>query len=300
VPPVPRIAIFGPHPLLTVAVEDHDDVHLHVGGQGVWLSRMVRELGAEPVLCGFAGGERGRVVRALLPEARLVETAGESGCWVVDRRDEQRRVIASQLSPHPTRHETDDLFSLTVAAGLEADVLVVCNPFPGEALPLEVYENLVADVRGEGVPVLVDLSTPRLDRALAARPDLVKLNDWELAEFVTDAVDPPERLWAAVERLQASGAGDVIVTRGGEPFSALLEGRRYEVTPPRFDHGAREGCGDTMMGALAASRAAGADWPAALRTGAAAGAANFLRHGLGTGTLEVVQRLEGSVEVREL
>jgi hypothetical protein len=56
---------------------------------------------------------------------------------------------------------------------------------PGEALPLEVYGDLIADVRASGCRTLVDLSTPRLDSALRGEPDLVKLNDWELAEFVS-------------------------------------------------------------------------------------------------------------------
>ena len=55
---MPRVAVFGPNPLLTVSIETrggHDDVHLHPGGQGVWLSRMAGEMGAEPVLCGLLG-----------------------------------------------------------------------------------------------------------------------------------------------------------------------------------------------------------------------------------------------------
>ena len=53
-----RVAVFAPHPLLSITVERRgggDDVHLHPGGQGVWVSRMAAELGADPVLCGFAG-----------------------------------------------------------------------------------------------------------------------------------------------------------------------------------------------------------------------------------------------------
>ena len=97
-------------------------------------------------------------------------------------------------------------------------MLVVCNPFPADALPLELYGNLVADVRANGTPVLVDLSSPRLDSALEGRPDLVKLNDWELAEYVAGPVGRAARLRArrgAPARGAARGA--VIVTRGGEP-----------------------------------------------------------------------------------
>ena len=53
-----------------------------------------------------------------------------------------------------------------------------------------------------------------------------------------------------------------------------------------------------MMGALAAALAAGRDWEDALRLGAAAGAANFLRHGLGTGSREVIEELAAQVQLR--
>jgi fructose-1-phosphate kinase PfkB-like protein len=182
-----------------------------------------------------------------------------------------------------------------------ADVLVViCNPLPGDALPLEVYGELVADVRANGTAVYVDLSSPRLDSALEGGPDLVKLNDWELAGFVSGPVSEPGELRAAVTRLRDSGARNVLVTRGGEPAFAVLDGEEYELRPPRFERGFREGCGDTMIGAIAAIRATGRGWADAVVTGAAAGAANFLRHGLGTGARPVVEELVSQVQLRPL
>jgi fructose-1-phosphate kinase PfkB-like protein len=74
----------------------------------------------------------------------------------------------------------------------------------------------------------------------------------------------------------------------------------WELTPPRFDRGSREGCGDTMMGALAAALAMGRSWPEALVQGAAAGAAAFLRHGLGSVAPDVVEQLAGRVQLRTL
>ena len=301
----PRAAVFGPSPLLSITIErrgaDGDDIHLHAGGQGVWVARMAGELGAWPVMCGFAGGETGATLRSLLErlpgEARLVETAGGSGCYVTDRREGERHVLASAFAPPPSRHEVDDLFSVVCSAALESDVLVVCNPFPDDVLPLEIYGNLVSDVRENGTPVLVDLSSPRLDSALEGGPDLVKLNDWELAQYVSGPVSAPEEMRAAAQRLRDAGAGVVVVTRGGEPAFVLCDDGPFELTPPRFDRGSREGCGDSMMGGLAAAWARGADWREALTIGAAAGAANFLRHGLGTGSRQVVDELVGQVRL---
>jgi 1-phosphofructokinase len=308
VPDAGKVAVFGPNPLLTVTIESRpgaeadDDVHLHGGGQGVWVSRAAGELGAVPILCGFVGGESGRVLEALLQdlpgERRLVHTAAPSGCYVVDRRDGTRRLISRAWTGPPSRHEIDDLFSLTCAAALDSDVLVVCNPLPVDALPLEIYTDLVADVRAAGTRVMVDLSPPRLNHALDAGPDLVKLNDWELAELVVGPVDTPERLRAAAERVRERGAGTVVVTRGGEPGLVLHGDDAWELVPPRLDRGSREGCGDTMMGALAAAMSSGVGMERGLALGAGAGAANFLRHGLGTGSRAVIEELADRVELR--
>jgi 1-phosphofructokinase len=193
----------------------------------------------------------------------------------------------------------DNLISLSCAVALDSDALVVCNSYPSEVLPVESYATVVANARENGIPVLVDLSSPRLDAALEGKPDLVKLNDWELAEFVVGPVDGA-RLRAAAEAVRDRGAGIVVVTRGGEPAFVLHGEDACELTPPRFGHGSREGCGDSMMGALAAAWAEGCDWREAVVRGAAAGAANFLRHGLGSGSRETVDRLRGRVSLRPL
>jgi len=301
-----RIAIFSPDPLLTVTIEardeDGDEVHVHAGGQGVWVARAAGELGAHPLLCAMAGGETGGVLEGLLDrepgERRLVQTRTPSGCLVLDRRDGSRELVSAMPALPPSRHELDDLFSLTCAAALESSALVICNPYPPEAWPLEVYANLAADAGANGTPVLVDLSSPRLDHALEGRPFLVKINDWELAEFVYGPVDGPDRLLAAAQQLRERGAENVIVTRGEEPALVLHGDEPAWLVPPRFDRGAREGCGDTMMGALAAGLALGRSWDEAVITAAAAGAVNFLRHGLGTGSRTVIKQVASRVELR--
>jgi 1-phosphofructokinase len=303
------VVVFGPSPMLSITVEAVpveavDEIHVHAAGQGVWVARMAAALDAEVLLCAYIGGETGTVLRPLLEqepfEMRLVETGDSSGCYLHDRRSGHREPLAMSPGPLLTRHEIDDLFSATCAAALDADVLAVCGAFPAEAMPVEVYGNLVADVRANGRPVIVDLSPPRLDSALEGGPELVKINDWELARYVDGPVDTPDRMRAGAERLIEAGAGAVVITRAEEPALVLRDGRAWELIPPRFERGAREGCGDSMMGALAACMATGADWEETLRIGAAAGAANFLRHGVGRADGAVVADLARRVELRPL
>jgi len=61
-----RTTVFGPHPILGITIERRgagdDDIHVHPGGQGVWVARMAGEMDAYPVLCGFQGGETGTLL----------------------------------------------------------------------------------------------------------------------------------------------------------------------------------------------------------------------------------------------
>jgi 1-phosphofructokinase len=305
----PKVAVFSPNPMISIAIESFsadggDDIHIHAAGQGVWVARMAAELGADPVLCGFIGGEVGTVLRPLLEEMpvalRLVETEAPSGAYIHDRRSGERRPISQSAALPASRHEVDELFSVTVAAALDCDLLAICGPYPENTVPLDIYGGLVADVKANGVRTIVDLSSPRLDSALEGKPDLVKINDWQIAGFVSDAVDTEERMRTAMEGVRAAGAESVIVTRAGDPALALRDGRFVELTPPKFERGSREGCGDSMMGALAAAIAADRDWEDVLRLSAAAGATNFLRAGLGTGSRAVIEDLVPRVQLREL
>jgi len=298
-----RVTVFAPNLALSVTLEregsDRERVHFHPAGQGVWVARMAGEAGALPVLCGLTGGESGALLEGLLGrmdvELRLVQAASATACYVTDRREGERRVLSCALADPPSRHELDELFSLTCVDALAGGWLVVTNPLPAEALPLELYGDLLRDVRGTNCRTLVDLSSPRLDSALGGEPDLVKLNDWELAEFVKGPVSTPAQLRAAAERLLERGARAAVVTRGEQPALVVTGERAWWLTPPLLASGFREGCGDAMLGALAGSWARGESFEEALRFGAAAGAATYLRHGLASSSREVIQGLLDAV-----
>jgi 1-phosphofructokinase len=299
--------VFGPHPILGITIErrgaDEDDIHVHPGGQGVWVSRMAGQMGAHPILCGLCGGETGKLLAPLLDELpgerRLIETTAAAGSWVIDRRSGEREMIAHAWSDPPTRHEIDDLFSVTTASALNSRVLVVCGPVPSDALPDETYGRLVKDVRAHGTKVVVDLSPPRLDSALEGEPDVVKADEWQLAQVTGEDTRDPGAFRRAAQAALDRGAHTVIATRGPDPVLVLSrEGGAWEIVPPVFEEGAAEGSGDSMVGAIAAALARDLDEEDALRLGAAAGATNFLRHGLGTGSRAVVEDLVQRVELR--
>jgi fructose-1-phosphate kinase PfkB-like protein len=98
--------------------------------------------------------------------------------------------------------------------------------------------------------------------------------------------------------IRDAGVGAVLISRAGDPALALLDDDRVvEVHPPALQVVEHRGAGDSMTAGVAVVLARGGDVEEAVRMGAAAGALNITRHGLGTGRAEAVQELYGRVRL---
>lgn len=298
---LPRaVCVFAPVTLLTVTIEsapdDEEEVHIHPGGQGVWVARMIGGLGGRPVLCTPVGGETGGVLEHLLAaegiETRAVPVERQNAALIQDRRGGERQDVWMGRSPTLGRHALDDLYSHVLAEALAAGVCVIAGTHLQEhVIPDEVYTRLAGDLRSAGVRVIVDLSDGPLRAVLDAGVYLVKVSDEELVADGWAASDALDDVVEGVERLVAAGAANVVVSRAAEGSLAADGEGRWLVQPPRLDAVDTRGAGDSMTAALALATAEGLGWKEMLRISAAAGTVNVTRHGSGSGRRETVLRL---------
>ncbi|MBV1850805.1 phosphofructokinase [Catellatospora sp. NEAU-YM18] len=299
--------VFAPSPQLTVTIEktgDDDEIHLHAGGQGVWVARMIRSLGVPVRLVSAFGDETGHVVRTLITaeglELAATDTTGGNGAYVHDRRDGQRNELAQAPGHTLTRHEQDELYGLALAEGLRARVCVLAGVADPRVLPPDTYRRLAIDLRRNGALVIADLSGDYLDAALAGGLDVLKVSHEELLHDGRAADDSTPALLAAMRQLQAEGAAAIVLSRADLPALTLLDHHLLEVRLPRLEPADHRGAGDSMTAGLAAVLAQGGDMRTAVRTGAAAGALNVTRHGLGTGRADAINRFLDTVQLRDL
>lgn len=182
-PPQPAVCIFAPTPLFTVTLErtlssaatdgEHsgdgsEQLHLHVGGQGVWVARMATSFGASVTLCSPFGGETGDLARLLAERegftVRAIDSAGWTGAYVHDRRDGER-VELLEVAPQPlSRHEVDDLYSVVLAAALGCGTCIITGTHMHRVLDDDVFRRLASDLRSNAVSVVADLSAIRCER----------------------------------------------------------------------------------------------------------------------------------------
>jgi 1-phosphofructokinase len=319
--PVPEhpecVVIFAPSPVLTVTVEDRSgeaDIHVHAGGQGVWQSRMVSSLGVPTVLCAALGGETGSVLGHLLPATdvtvRTVPVSSRNGAYVHDRRTGSREVIAESPGSPLDRHELDSLYELTLTQGLTHGRVLLSGPQNDRVVPADLYRRLATDLGANGCKVAADLAGERLEAVLAGKPYLIKVSHEELLADGRAKSDDAEDLVAAMRAIRDEGAGTIVVSRSGAaPALAMLDeqdsesdgtrgGAIVEVEMPKLEPADPAGAGDSMTAGMVAALASGHSLRHALRVGAACGALNVVRHGLGTGGAQAVETLADRVELR--
>lgn len=296
--------VFTPALFLTVSVEGGpggDELHLHPGGQGYWVAQMMRELGVDVAVVAPLGGETGTVLGALVDvdglRLRAVPLDVANGAELVDGRDEERRSIATAASRHLTRHEVDELYGAVIVEALEADVCVLAGSGVDPLLDPTIYQRLAGDLRANDTRVVVDLSGDELLHALEGGVSVLKTSADDLRDDGHVADDDQKSALACARRLVERGADTAIVTRAEHGAVVAHGDDAWTVDAPPLEPVEHRGAGDSLTGGVAAALAAGGSLEDALRVGAAAGALNVTRRGLGSGSREEIARLADHVRI---
>jgi 1-phosphofructokinase len=310
--PRPIVAVLAPAVLFSVTIEpmeDGDDttceIHFHPGGQGFWIARMLHQLGVPAVVCGPAGGEAGRALRAAMADWGVsfepVTIEEDTTARIHDRRSGRRLEVAQTRPPVLDRHELDDLYGKMLELSLATRTCVATGRLPGNGIGDEIFTRLGADVTAAGVRVVADLHGPDLDAWLAGGPiDLLKVSDEDLTLDGALRSESERDVICAMHTLVQKGARSVVVSRGSRPTLASIGGDLYRVTPPTLSVVDETGAGDSMTGALTAAFVANHAADDMLRLGCAAGSANVTRKGLATGSAGLIRQLTGEVTVEEV
>ncbi|WP_422773858.1 1-phosphofructokinase family hexose kinase [Plantactinospora sp. WMMC1484] len=302
-----HVMVFAPDPQLTITIDqpaNETEIHLHPGGQGVWQARMIRCLDVPVVLCAGLGGEIGQVLEPLLAgegvELRAIHRESSSGGYVHDRRDGKRHEVAAATGHPLSRHELDELYNLALSEGLGAEVCILSGPGHPSLVAPEIYRRLAADLGRNGSRVVADLSGPHLAAVLDGGVSVLKVSSEELVRDGLATDDGEAELIRVIQALHAQGAEAVVVSRAEQPALVLIDGEMAQLDMPRLEVADPRGAGDSMTAGVAAILAEGGDIRLAVRTGAAAGALNVTRHGLGTGRPDAIAGLVGRVRLSPL
>lgn len=301
------VVVFAPSVVLTVTVESlpdgHDDIHLHAGGQGFWISRMSSELGARTCLCAPFGGVSGDVLLGLVEQEGIrpnaVQVSSTSACHVQDRRGPDRSSVALMAAAGLSRDELDNLYCATLATCGSSGVAVLAGPDLRHRVVPDVYRRLVSDLRVLGVDVVADVAGECLEAILdAGGLTMIKVSDEDLVRdgFAESAAEAD-----LVQTLHglAQSSRCVVITRRHEPGLVGIDGTLYAISVPQLEVVDHRGAGDSLTAGTAVGISRGMPLLDAVRLGAAAGTMNVTRHGLASANASNVLALTPYITIEE-
>jgi 1-phosphofructokinase family hexose kinase len=251
-----------------------------VGGKGVNVARALARLGhpARPAL--FLGGELGHLCERLLREQDRFEpivtwTAAPTR-EVLTVRTEGTADQTGFFDPNPaiTSGERDAFVSQVAAAFAGGARWCAMSGSSPCVVTDDVYAHLVHDARRLGVSTVVDTYGACFPVALAAAPDVVKLNCLECEQALGLTLDTATAVETAVRRIRGAGAGSVAITFGSRGMVAAWDEHIVAWKPPSVHLINPIGAGDAMTAGIIDALSRGEDPDAAFRWGMACAVAS--------------------------
>lgn len=259
-----------------------EDVQL--GGKGINVSWVLRELGQENVALGFVAGFTGKAIEDGLA-AKGVATdfirlpAGLTRINVKLKAGEETEINGK--GPDISAEALEELLCKLDALG-EGDVLVLAGSIPA-SMPSDVYESILARLEGKKVLCAVDATRDLLVNVLKYKPFLIKPNNHELGEIFGQVLTTDEEIRECAEKLQQQGARNVLVSMAGDGAMLLDEnGGCHRLAAYKGKVKNSVGAGDSMVAGFLAGYLDTGDYAHALRVGSAAGSATAFSDVLAT------------------
>lgn len=253
----------------------------YIGGKGINVSLVLKELDVPTVALGFVAGFTGDAIEQGLQRQGIhcdfVHLQnGFSRINVKIKADAETEINGQ--GPPISQEEITALFNrLDVLT--QDDTLVLAGSVP-PTLPSDFYEQILQHLSDRGIRFVIDAAGELLLRVLKYRPFLIKPNNHELGALFGRELHGIEEIAEYAHKLQAMGARNVLVSMAGEGALLIDEnGTQHVCGVCKGNVKNSVGAGDSMVAGFLAGLQKG-DYTRALMVGTAAGGATAFSDGL--------------------
>lgn len=255
---------------------------LHCGGNGINISTLLNELDVPSIAMGIAAGFTGDYLLH-----RLQEKGVASNFVCLDRGYTRINIklngivmtMVNGMGPKIPEKKVDELLERMDIVGA-GDTLVLTGSIPN-ALPEDMYSQIMRRLGGRGIQFVVDAPGQLLMEALEMHPFLIKPNNHEVGRIYGVNIEEPEECMPYAHKLQEAGARNVIISCGGHGSLLLDEnGAEHVVPTAKIKLVNATGAGDSMVAGFLAQVTRGVDYETALIFASACGTATAASKGI--------------------
>ncbi|MDD3404569.1 MAG: 1-phosphofructokinase [Hespellia sp.] len=274
------------------------------GGKGINVSKTIKHLGGQTTATGLMGGNSGKIIENAMRELDIpsdfvwVEGETRTNMKVLDADGNVTEL--NEPGPVIQKEAVDTLLEkLEKLAGPDT-FFVLAGSIPA-GVDSGIYGTIIERVKKKGAKVFLDADGELFTKALAAGPDYIKPNRFELEQYFSFEGHATDlELVEMGRKMQAKGIGTVAVSLGGEGALFVLEDTALKAPGLKVEAHSTVGAGDAMVAALSYGIDSGFDIQKCIRLGMATSAGAVTTIGTKPPTKELVEELMKQVELIEL
>lgn len=278
------------------------DSRVDVGGKGVNVAIVAQRLGVEVQCIGCAGEDGADSFRALMDAQQVrhwfltvpgtlrtnLKIVSADGCGVTEINERGADVVGEMLA---------EFFRMAKEQASGSTMAVVAGSLP-PGCPAGTCRDLM---RAMAVPCILDVSGQELLLGLEAKPCLIKPNIHELQDVLGRSLNGQAQVKAAARELIRRGAGNVLVSMGGDGAMLVTPEKAYAAPAIPVRVASTVGAGDSMVGGvLRGLEASGGNMVEALRWGVAAATSSVMTEGTQLVRAADVASLIDQVKIQEV
>lgn len=217
---------------------------MYPGGKGIMVSKLLKNLGDDPVNIGFLGGFTGDFIKNELGKLGIKESfteiKGDSRINVKLKYQEETEINAE--GPHIEDEEVEKFLG-SLKEIKKDDLLVISGSLP-KSLDKDFYKKVIGEV---SCKFTIDIANKEVLDYLKYKPVLVKPNKEELANIFETEIKTEEDIITYARKLNELGAENVIVSLGGEGSIFVDKDRVLKASPIEGKLVNSVGAGDSMV-----------------------------------------------------
>lgn len=230
--------------------EDRADV----GGKGINVSKVIRQLGGRTKTITFLGGQTGAFIGQELERMKI----GKISVPVSGITRTNLKIVDLNLGTYTDLNEPGPvigkeelaLFVKQLRSEVTAQSLVVLTGSVPKGVPASIYRDLILDIQRIGARAALDADHEVLKLGIEAAPYLVKPNIHELERLAGRPLEQISDILTAAKELIAQGIRIVIVTLGDQGALFVTEQSAIHAKGVPVQVLSTVGAGDALLGAF--------------------------------------------------
>ena len=267
-----------------------------VGGKGINVSTVLKNLGIENEAIGFTAGFTGKEIERMAKESGL-------NCNFITLDNGFSRINIKMKDFEGTEingkgpvisEEALEQLMIKLRSLKKGDMLVLAGSIPS-SMKSSIYHDIMSELSKNGVEFVVDATKDLLLNVLEYHPFLIKPNNHELGEIFGIELKTKEDVIPYAKKLKEMGARNVLVSMAGEGAVLLDEEEQVFMLPaPKGILVNAVGAGDSMVAGFIAGWIESKNSYYAFKMGVSSGSASAFSELLAT--KEEIQNVYNTIE----